>query len=677
MNFKTKSSYLNEKIQTSSFLNPAKITPINQENTGEYRVLLQTGNESLYNVNLMLKKSGNTTICLEAGWDKKEVEVYKWDEKEEKDVIDYKYNYTVPLTLSFYKTKELIKQASLNKVKDNEISITSPSNPNKFCYEADPNHDFYLKFGDNSVIVVQNSRIISDSILTNVTAETNFTHLNISNTAPYDSLEAYWSFDGDIHDTAKFTAYDFTENNYDGTGIENAVVNETDCIFDDCLHTALQPDGVGTGFNGTEFDELTISVWVYARVFGDTLYVVDNSPATGGGYILRADTTGDMYFYVYSGGAHGGISGANVLTTNEWHYVIAIHNTTANCIRVWNTTASLGGMACTSYDASTGIDDSADLMDIGIEVEHTKEWKGLIDELMIFSTDLTEAQALEIYNNQSARFLPTGKQELINQTYLNITSGNNIVNVTTTLENNLGSNISLQVGYFDGSWSYTASQNITSGLNHTFTISSSSTNISLNYTFYAGTSQFYTPIIKDDITIEYYAVGVDDEYPIFSAFWDNNGSLIDEGLGKFNATVTHTNGTVFLEINNTNTTAHNLSATMYNISYSFTHAGNYNYRWCGYGNGSSENFNCSGIKVYTVNSSVADSCTAPTSGNWIVQCSDYCNWSTNQIIPANITFNATGIVRILANFSFNSTNQYAIVRSGCKIISKSGGGFNG
>jgi len=95
---------------------------------------------------------------------------------------------------------------------------------------------------------------------------------------------------------------------------------------------------------------------------------------------------------------------------------------------------------------------------------------------------------------------------------------------------------------------------------------------------------------------------VDEVYPIFSSPWDNNGTLENSGTGLFNITVTSTNGTVLLDINNTNQTATNLTASLFNASYSFTHAGTYTYRWCSWGNGTDSNFNCSEDYSYTVNS---------------------------------------------------------------------------
>jgi hypothetical protein len=64
---------------------------------------------------------------------------------------------------------------------------------------------------------------------------------------------------------------------------------------------------------------------------------------------------------------------------------------------------------------------------------------------------LTAAQISDIYNNQSARFVSEGTFQLNNQSYLNITQGYKKVNISATIENNFGTNISLVVGYFNTS----------------------------------------------------------------------------------------------------------------------------------------------------------------------------------------------------------------------------------
>ena len=108
--------------------------------------------------------------------------------------------------------------------------------------------------------------------------------------------------------------------------------------------------------------------------------------------------------------------------------------------------------------------------------------------------------------------------------------------------------------------------------------------------------------------LRYYTVNasviVDTIYPIFSNYWDNNATLIDSGIGFFNVTILNTNGTVWLEINNTNLTATNIAENVYNVSYDFTQNGTYSYMWHAYGNGTSNNKNNSEIRYYSVNTSL-------------------------------------------------------------------------
>ena len=149
--------------------------------------------------------------------------------------------------------------------------------------------------------------------------------------------------------------------------------------------------------------------------------------------------------------------------------------------------------------------------------------------------------------------------------------------------------------------------------NYTATnITSSIYNISVNLT--AGTYTYYwfsygngTLNNYNSSILRYYTVNesipVDTIYPTFSDYYDNNASLADNGTGLFNVTVFNTNGTVWLEINNINITATNITENIYNVSYYFTSNGIYEYIWHAYGNGTSNNENNSEIRYYVVNTS--------------------------------------------------------------------------
>src|SRR4030042_1744822 len=89
----------------------------------------------------------------------------------------------------------------------------------------------------------------------------NFTHLNISTTAPYNSLVGYWNFDGDKENTLLTKHYDFTKYNNDGTEVGNVYVNNTNCIYGDCAKFDGDGDYVSIP-SISSMNYVTISTWI-------------------------------------------------------------------------------------------------------------------------------------------------------------------------------------------------------------------------------------------------------------------------------------------------------------------------------------------------------------------------------------------------------------------------------
>jgi len=118
---------------------------------------------------------------------------------------------------------------------------------------------------------------------------------------------------------------------------------------------------------------------------------------------------------------------------------------------------------------------------------------------------------------------------------------------------------------------------------------------------------------------------LDTEYPVFSDYWDNNRSLVGSGLALFNVTLISTNGTVWLEINDTNYTSSNMTADVYNVSIDLVN-GTYNYKWHSWGNGTAHNYNVSATISYTINDSDVNapiiSIVYPTNITYAVNVSD-------------------------------------------------------
>jgi intein/homing endonuclease len=350
-------------------------------------------------------------------------------------------------------------------------------------------------------------QIVKESVLTDVIAEkgaVNFTHLNISATAPYDSLVGYWNFDGDKENTLLTTHYDFTGNNNDGTGVGNAKVNSSNCVYDGCLHLLPSTDYVSlassSSFNSLD-NNMSISFWVYRNSVSPSYQDVF-------AYFISSSTdnielkTYNNRLYLENDIDDVGSSqslASSFYSRAQWVHVVYVFNDTS-----WEGYINGTSKGSQVLAAPFGNLDDGFTVRFGRGLYTSQNLNGSMDEIMIFNTSLTSAQILNIYNNQSARFKTTGTQSFGNQSVLGISAGNNRVNVTTDFEAKFGSKLSLSVGYYDGVWSYTAAQNLTSGSVHSFSTSSTTTNLTLNYTFIAGnqSNPFYTPILNGSITFE-------------------------------------------------------------------------------------------------------------------------------------------------------------------------------
>jgi len=152
----------------------------------------------------------------------------------------------------------------------------------------------------------------------------------------------------------------------------------------------------------------------------------------------------------------------------------------------------------------------------------------------------------------------------------------------------------------------------------------------------------------------FYGVSPDNP-PIFSNYWDNNGTQYNDGIGYFNVTVINTNGTVILTYNNTNYTATNSSgnATTFNFTITGLTNGTYSYNWSSWGNGTLNNFNRSEARRYTVLNDPEPTVTLVSPAN-----------NTNSS-SSSVTFNCSGQIketRNINNVSFwlNGIRNYTV-----------------
>lgn len=393
-----------------------------------------------------------------------------------------------------------------------------------------------------------------------------FTHLNISTASPYNSLIGYWSFDGDQVNTPYFTAYDMTKNNRDGQAWGNATkgaegnktfVNASCGLYGNgaCFSGAsnilinlpyIRMLNASAGVFSNKGYNFTVMAWVKSTqqpVVSRQMNIVSWGNSTAINYDISIYIDNDTYAKgkINIGGQSFTAAGATPLGDGNWHHIAFAYN---------GTTASSSGYTelwvdgvNVSIDTSGPVSDNfaGDTLTIGAKRSTTNSspFIGSIDEVMIFNDSLVSSQTnsnyllkapaiLAIYYNQSPRFAVKGFHNFTQ----NISSGYNYVNVTTEFDTNMSSAISLFIQYYDGSWHTSPLVNLTNtnGMNSTiFEITSATTNLHLNYTMYPGNgtyNPFYSPIMKNNITIETFSIaGGDTMPPSINITYPDNGTV--------------------------------------------------------------------------------------------------------------------------------------------------------
>ena len=283
----------------------------------------------------------------------------------------------------------------------------------KFNWKDNGDGTWNISF--DPTIFIDETAIITTALLTNVTAEANFTHLNMSVDAPYDKLLGYWNFDGDLENIQLTKNYDWSQYNYDGTGVGNTTINNSGCIYGDCAHfygesEVNERDGInlGTSLLVSENDSVTISLWFNPEVGQQSTdsrmassvaecvmrYVNTNNYAE---FILNSITTNDRIN-----------TSMDAIIPNTWNHIVGRYNGTDISI-------FLNGFHNGSVE-TIGAYTSCSTWYLGMQAPGaaTTLFNGSIDEVMFFNSSLTAEQILDIYNNQSSRFVDEGTQVIQN-----------------------------------------------------------------------------------------------------------------------------------------------------------------------------------------------------------------------------------------------------------------------
>lgn len=345
---------------------------------------------------------------------------------------------------------------------------------------------FFLAFALVSGATFYDVDDVSGATRQNATEELNYTHLNISSLYPYDTLTAYWTFDKDGRDF---------KNGYDLTAQLNNVSlsNSSYRIYGNAYSS------IGNGYAAYNVDDYTatncsISMWVKGNVIGQA--AATGLFATGGvaAHSFQIETAGVTNLYrLRATDDYNNLIIVNFgADSTEWEHLAMVVNATG-------TYTYYNGV----YSANSPVLNSTcdwTIYKVGSNRAGGSYFNGHIDEVMIFDNkSLTPAEISAIYNNQSARFVDYGYQNL---TAFNITAGNNKINVTiSSFENLLGSNVSVRFAQWSAGWqNYTAWENVTAGKNQTFSIQLDTNYVMPEIRLVKGDYNFYTPILDGSFT---------------------------------------------------------------------------------------------------------------------------------------------------------------------------------
>lgn len=336
--------------------------------------------------------------------------------------------------------KEIARE--LIKADADSVNPTEFESGDKYCfYDKFTLEDLPLKYGDNSIYVYSNYNGYAP--LTNATWEgSGAIHTTLNNTL---NLIAYYPFDLD----KPTTSYDFSSNNFDAT-YYNAQLNSTcDGGYGKCAWF----DGVGdyiyaptkAGLNANT--PITITGWVKPLFDGNQRIFINGQTAlvTGDGY-LRVEVNNNKFIFGLGDGTwclYSYVS--DVIPNNTWTHFAGTYD------GIQNWTFYVNGVNTSNGSVSShNLIPAIDLM-IGSFKTSSTYWKGHADEIMLYNRSLSKDEIVNIYNNQSGRYLPLGYQSLIS---IKTNKSETAVNFSIVGFNDVGSYFQSRLRYWNISYGY-------------------------------------------------------------------------------------------------------------------------------------------------------------------------------------------------------------------------------
>lgn len=409
-----------------------------------YIVAYQGGAESSYNVRFTNLENGNVNICLETSKLEvptdgetytipDEIKVQKFDSEE--DIPELSRDY-VPETIEqaaakqrllpdFGKKLPIVPEPGVSvvpiEIKDHsgtEIdrdSFFPERDTARFCYEADPSVDRYLKFGDHSIVI-----IAAGTLLTGSSGFNFFWNASINVSDPINMKWSWNNVNYTIYDNFNLVArYNFDnvsaigESATGATDISsygnNATIANGD-VVDGKYGRGLHLTGLAGSYANVPYSQ-SLS-FNNSNALTACLWARQNSSFVSGGAFLadqwRTNGNGRIWYLIISaagkpsfavGNTTGGYTGQAsvtsswVMPTDEWHYLCGQWNGTAALLYTDGVLTGYGTGA-----QATLINDSAVNLTIGSIGDVSADFfNGTIDEVRIYNYSLSASQIAESY----------------------------------------------------------------------------------------------------------------------------------------------------------------------------------------------------------------------------------------------------------------------------------------
>lgn len=314
----------------------------------------------------------------------------------------------------------------------------------------------------------------------NITQETGFAHLNLSN----ENIVLYMPFDSNVSDT---TVYDYSKNNNDGT-IHGAIYTEAGK-----LGGAMEFDGgndyIKLSNNIFLNNSFSVGVWVN---LADSMAGFNRIIGHWGDFELAIAGSDVLYYYLeYSNNTLTGWRSTGVsLPINSWNYITLVSDD--NGFEIYKNSILI-------YNESTGVGLMIDNHDLhfGSENAGGSNFKGSIDQVLIYNKTLNAIEVNETYENQSEIFVDNGTM-----LFQNISIGaNNTVNITLNdCQEYMNTKLSAKIN--KGSF-----EDFTNCKINDYKVTGNTTSLNLTILFKSNQYNFYSPLIMGNITLdEFYSV---------------------------------------------------------------------------------------------------------------------------------------------------------------------------